>query len=206
MKIVIAALALMEVAVVSALGDQEYYNILALEGDGLESLVVAYILDEAEKYAYTYCDQIEECKMPEYSGHDQRKALKDLFNMTAGVSSSALITAGISIQSPEDPSKPSQFANTLIQLYGVKSPDLEKYTSASHSSYLLFSVWLFIVVFCSYHYGQIKFNHVNSTKSYTILETIIDSEIEQKRKKDSESHQDRDQPQSQKDDEQIYIF
>lgn len=56
MKIIIAALALLETAVVSASSDQEYYNILALEGDGLESLVVAYILDEAEKFAYTYCD------------------------------------------------------------------------------------------------------------------------------------------------------
>jgi len=67
----------------------------------------------------------------------------------------------------------------------VKSPDLEIYMSASHSSYFLFTIWLIFVIFFSYWYGQIRFNHVNSTKSYNILETIIDKEIEQKRRQHS---------------------
>jgi hypothetical protein len=95
MKSLFAVLVFAKIVVGEPSTQQEYYNILALEGDGLESLVAAYILEKAERHANEYCEETN-CEMPEYSGHDQRKALKDLFNMTAGVSSSAFIAAGIS--------------------------------------------------------------------------------------------------------------
>ncbi len=46
----------MEFTLADETTQQDYFNILALEGDGLESLVVAYILDKAEQYAYDYCE------------------------------------------------------------------------------------------------------------------------------------------------------
>jgi len=94
----------------------------------------------------------------------------------------------------------------LISLYGVKFPDLEIYMSASHSSYALFTAWLIVVVLCSYWYGQITFSHVNSSKSYNILETIIDTEIEKKRRICDGSPLDKPQSSKKIDDDHIYVF
>ena len=68
-SLILTVLALAKVVIGESSTQQEYYNILALEGDGLESLVAAYILEKAERYAYNYSDEAD-IEMPEYSGHD----------------------------------------------------------------------------------------------------------------------------------------
>jgi hypothetical protein len=84
-----------------ALGSEDYFNILTLDAEGVESLVSAYILREVEHFAYnlTRNETLNLKGVPEYS--DQRVALKDIFNMMAGASSSSFIVAGLSIASPE---------------------------------------------------------------------------------------------------------
>lgn len=167
------------VSMVSA--TDKYFNILSLDGEGVESLVTAYILNKAENFAHNLTMDYDLLDVPAYGGHDQRVALKDIFNMTAGVSSSAFIAAGLSLASEEQSDRPVHFSNDLISLYEVKSPDLDQYTSARQSNYMIFTLWLIIMTVASYWYGKLNFNHVNIRKAYNILETIIEEELSSKR-------------------------
>jgi hypothetical protein len=63
--------------------------------------VTVYILRKAEQFAYNVTKKYDLQDVPNYGGHDERVAMKDLFNMTAGVSSSSFIAAGLTLSSAE---------------------------------------------------------------------------------------------------------
>jgi patatin-like phospholipase/acyl hydrolase len=100
---------------------------------------------------------------------DGRVAIKDIFQMTAAASMSSMITVGLSIPSPEQATEPAYYSEDLIDLYQVKSADME--TMVSHNDhFFLSSLWLTFFTMCAYYYGTLKFDHANIEKAYHILD------------------------------------
>jgi len=60
-----------------------------------------YLLDKIEKYAYEYAT-LKKYKIPKSDNSDGGKkvAIKDIFDMTSGISTNTLLIAGLSLKSP----------------------------------------------------------------------------------------------------------
>lgn len=74
--------------------EEQYYNILAMDGGGIRGIIPAVILKHMEKEAYDYATS-KGYTFPKYKGRDNVIAMKDLFDMTAGTSTGSILAAGL---------------------------------------------------------------------------------------------------------------
>jgi len=74
--------------------DEEYYNLLTIDGGGIRGLIPTMVLLEMEKHAWDYATT-KKYEFPQYAGHDGHFALKDIFDMTAGTSTGSILAAGL---------------------------------------------------------------------------------------------------------------
>eukprot|EP00356_Strombidium_inclinatum_P005139 CAMPEP_0170505426 /NCGR_PEP_ID=MMETSP0208-20121228/50897_1 /TAXON_ID=197538 /ORGANISM="Strombidium inclinatum, Strain S3" /LENGTH=97 /DNA_ID=CAMNT_0010786279 /DNA_START=48 /DNA_END=341 /DNA_ORIENTATION=- len=92
----------------------DYFNILSFDGAGIENLVTLEVISKMEKYAYSLLeskknlmskdgsDVTHNFGVPHYKGEEGKVAMKDLFNMTAGVSISSFLAVGFAIPQAEN--------------------------------------------------------------------------------------------------------
>ena len=104
--------------VAQAKDQRKTYNILNLDGHGLNAFMNTYLLDKIEQYAYEY-GTLKKYKIPlgENSDGGKKVAIKDIFDMTSGISTNTLLISGLSLKSPQTnkDAKEARFtANQLI--------------------------------------------------------------------------------------------
>jgi patatin-like phospholipase/acyl hydrolase len=90
--------------------EDHYFNILSLDGAGMNGIMTAKILSMIEEYAYNYAEDKGFLKhTPVYMNH-KIIPIKDLFNMTAATSVTSFLAVGLSIPSSENATLPAYTA------------------------------------------------------------------------------------------------
>ena len=83
------------------ISEQPFYNILSIDGGGIRGIIPAVWLMALE--------------------HKIKKPIASIFHVVAGTSTGAIIGAGLTTPSLENPSKPRYQATDLVELYRTKS-------------------------------------------------------------------------------------
>ena len=148
------------------------FNILSLDGAGVDGLISAYVLNKTERLAYNISEDLG-LSVPSDNG---RVAIKDILQMTASASMSSLITMGLTIPKPEQNSEPAYYSEDLIKLYSVKSADMETLVLHDDHSFVM-AIWFSTFIVCSYYFGKIKFDNDNIEKAYDVLDELIKRDI-----------------------------
>ena len=99
-----------------------YFNILSLDGAGLNGLMLAELLYKIELLAFNISTELDTeygvtGKVPVVNGHTYNTntvRIKDMFNMITSISVSSFIAVGLTIPSPEDPTKPAYSSSDLV--------------------------------------------------------------------------------------------
>ena len=111
---------------VLAANNDEYYNILSMDGGGIRGLIPTKVLQYLEKEAYQYAkEQNYDLTDFQYEGNEGKIAMKDLFDMVAGTSTGSIMAAGFAMPSfktvdgKTELSKkvPEYFADQIIDIY-----------------------------------------------------------------------------------------
>ena len=79
---------------------EKHFNILNLNGQALAAFKNTYVLSKIEEYAYNYTQE-KGYKVSDRVLENQRIDIKDIFDMTVGISTSTLLAVGLSMMSPE---------------------------------------------------------------------------------------------------------
>ena len=79
-----------------AAAENEFYNILAIDGGSIKGILPAIVLGEMEKYAREYSNE-KGYNVPVYTDYtmepiEDRVHLSDLFDMFAGTSAGSILT------------------------------------------------------------------------------------------------------------------
>ena len=94
-----------------------FYNILSLDGAGMNGIKIAKILSLIEQNAYEYAEKHNFAdKVPKYTNH-KIIPIKDLFDMIAATSVTSFLAVGLSIPSTENTNLPAYTAENLLRLY-----------------------------------------------------------------------------------------
>ena len=134
--------------------------------------------------------------MPVVRGHTHNTdtvRIKDMFNMISSMSVTSFIAVGLSIPSPEDPTIPAYSSNDMVQLYTMKSGDLNKFYRYSPNTTLMLTLWVIAWTAIGYYVGVYFFNHVNFEKAYTVVGEFIKRDIKLLEKKDASGERSNDQ-------------
>ena len=140
------------------------------------------MLNETERLAYEIAEDLG-LSVPSYK---KRVAIKDIFQMTSAASISSMIATGLIVRSPEEETEPAYYSEDLIELYKVKSADMEVFVQKNDTSFFS-AAWILLIILVSYFYGLNKFDHENISKAYDVLEEYVRRDIKQIAKYDSES-------------------
>ena len=109
-----------------AAAEDNYYNILAMDGGGIRGIIPAVILQKMEKVAYKYANDSGYTGFPQYEGREGIIAMKDLFNMTAGTSTGSILAAGLVYPNKDrmEQKEPKFFADDLLKIYSERGGEI----------------------------------------------------------------------------------
>ena len=97
--------------------------------------------------------------------------------MISSLSVSSFIAVGLSIPSPEDPKSPAYSSNDMVQLYTMKSGDLNKFYRYSPNTTLMMILWVVTWTAIGFFVGVYFFDHINFEKAYTVVREFIKRDI-----------------------------
>lgn len=101
--------------------EEDYYNILSIDGGGIRGLIPTIVIQKMEKYGYDYATE-KGYDFPTFAGSDNKMVMTNLFDMTAGTSTGSIIAAGLAYPNNTEtaPTTPSFNSDLLLDLYQNK--------------------------------------------------------------------------------------
>ena len=160
----------------------QYFNILSLDGAGMNGLVIAQVLSLIEQYAYNYTEKKNIQNHAPVYGNQKLIPIKDMFNMSAATSVTSFLAVGLSIPSSENKTLPAYTAQNMVRLYEMKHQELDRYYHYRPNQILLMIIIFFLSFLIFYWIGINKFNHVNIDKAYVIIGEFIKRDIKEAEK------------------------
>jgi hypothetical protein len=97
--------------------------------------------------------------------------------MISSVSISSFIAVGLTMPSPENKLKPAYTSKDLVQLYQMKSNDINTFYRYSPNTTLAVTLWVLFWTIVSYYFGVLHFDHDNLDKAHEVVRHIINAKI-----------------------------
>jgi patatin-like phospholipase/acyl hydrolase len=105
-----------------ATANDDYYNILTIDGGGIKGVITVTCIAHMEEYAYEY--GVEEMHYPTITKYidpegqlRKRIPMKDLFDMFSGTSTGSILSAGMSLAKVKGGIEPKYWADDIRNIY-----------------------------------------------------------------------------------------
>lgn len=148
----------------------------------MQSVLATYVIDQIESYAYNYtlAQNISITAIP-FLKKNKKVPIKDIFDMTVGISTSSLISLGLAIPSPAKNTaydRPLYLADDFIKLQSNIQLDIFR-TYYDYDPINSISLWIAFLIFLIilYFSSQLLFDHKNYEKSYDLLFHFLNEKI-----------------------------
>ena len=104
-------------------------------------------------------------------------SMHQIFNMTAGLSVSTFITAGLAIPHEQDKTKAMYSSHDLLKIYNKKSEDIDTYFRQDYQNSYIFYLWVVFCLYTAYSCSCYYLDNPNIERAYAILTHIVETEI-----------------------------